>query len=162
MQLRPYQQTLHNEVHARPPEPMGLPMALSHVVMVCNAQQRDASHAFHRHRGKAIETGAAQDAVGVELLGFLVPIVAGLAQGLKVADVGEQREVAAVGPDVVNDGADDQAAERFVHAAQRVLRQMLRPRFAPGRRVVEGFVLGHEEKPGLPCGGPGLSGGGAS
>jgi uncharacterized membrane-anchored protein len=35
--------SLHNEVHARPPEPMGLPMALSHVVMVCNAQQRDAS-----------------------------------------------------------------------------------------------------------------------
>ncbi len=37
--------SLHNEVHARPPEPMGLPMALSHVVMVCNAQQRDASRA---------------------------------------------------------------------------------------------------------------------
>ena len=37
--------TLHNEVHARPPEAMGMPMALSHVVMACNAQQRDASRA---------------------------------------------------------------------------------------------------------------------
>ncbi len=37
--------SLHNEVHARPPEPMGMPMALSHVVMACNAEQRDASRA---------------------------------------------------------------------------------------------------------------------
>ena len=46
-QLRQHAQrlALHNEVHARPPEAMGMPLALSHVVMVCNAQQRDASRA---------------------------------------------------------------------------------------------------------------------
>lgn len=37
--------SLHNEVHARPPEPMGMPMVLSHVVMACNGGQRDASRA---------------------------------------------------------------------------------------------------------------------
>ena len=36
---------LHNEVHARPPEPTALSMALSHVVMVCNPEQRAASRA---------------------------------------------------------------------------------------------------------------------
>ncbi len=41
----PLRLSLHNEVHARPPEPMALPMALSHVVMVCNAEQREASRA---------------------------------------------------------------------------------------------------------------------
>lgn len=41
----PQRLSLHNEVHARPPEPMGCPMALSHVVMVCNAEQREASRA---------------------------------------------------------------------------------------------------------------------
>ncbi|RYY52181.1 MAG: DUF3422 family protein, partial [Comamonadaceae bacterium] len=34
---------LHNEIHARPPEAMAAPLALSHVVMVCDAAQRDAS-----------------------------------------------------------------------------------------------------------------------
>jgi len=34
---------LHNEVHARPPEAMGAPLLISHVVMWCDAAQRDAS-----------------------------------------------------------------------------------------------------------------------
>jgi uncharacterized membrane-anchored protein len=36
---------LHNEIHARPPEAMTAPLAISHVVMVCNAEQRQASRA---------------------------------------------------------------------------------------------------------------------
>ena len=36
---------LHNEIHARPPEAMSAPLAISHVVMACDAAQRDASRA---------------------------------------------------------------------------------------------------------------------
>ena len=36
---------LHNEVHARPPEPMRAPLAISHVVMLADAEARDASRA---------------------------------------------------------------------------------------------------------------------
>lgn len=36
---------LHNEVHARPPEPMMAPLAISHVVMVTDATARAASRA---------------------------------------------------------------------------------------------------------------------
>ena len=36
-------QSLHNEVHARPPEPMTAPLAISHVVMVADAAARQAS-----------------------------------------------------------------------------------------------------------------------
>jgi uncharacterized membrane-anchored protein len=36
---------LHNEVHARPPEAMSAPLAISHVVMLCDAAQREASRA---------------------------------------------------------------------------------------------------------------------
>lgn len=36
---------LHNEIHARPPEAMTVPLAISHVVMVCDAAQREASRA---------------------------------------------------------------------------------------------------------------------
>ncbi len=36
---------LHNEIHARPPEAMEVPLSLSHIVMVCNAAQREASWA---------------------------------------------------------------------------------------------------------------------
>ncbi|MEY4675844.1 MAG: hypothetical protein RLZZ470_351 [Pseudomonadota bacterium] len=36
---------LHNEVHARPPEPMQAPLAISHVVMVTDATARMASRA---------------------------------------------------------------------------------------------------------------------
>ena len=35
--------SLHNEVHARPPEAMGVPVRISHVVMWCDAAQREAS-----------------------------------------------------------------------------------------------------------------------
>ncbi len=34
---------LHNEIHARPPEAMEVPLSISHVVMVCDAAQREAS-----------------------------------------------------------------------------------------------------------------------
>ena len=34
---------LHNEVHARPPEPMSVPMAISHVVMWIDREAREAS-----------------------------------------------------------------------------------------------------------------------
>jgi len=36
-------QSLHNEVHARPPEPMTAPLAISHVVMLADAAARQAS-----------------------------------------------------------------------------------------------------------------------
>ncbi len=39
----PLRVALHNEIHARPPEAMGAPLAISHVVMVCNADQRKQS-----------------------------------------------------------------------------------------------------------------------
>ncbi len=41
----PQRVALHNEIHARPPEAMTAPLALSHVVMVCDSAQRDASRA---------------------------------------------------------------------------------------------------------------------
>lgn len=39
----PQRVALHNEIHARPPEAMAAPLAISHIVMVCDAQQREAS-----------------------------------------------------------------------------------------------------------------------
>ena len=49
IQNRPHQHpqrvALHNEIHARPPEAMESPLALSHIVMVCDAAQREASRA---------------------------------------------------------------------------------------------------------------------
>ena len=41
----PQRAALHNEVHARPPQALVAPLAISHVVMVCDAAQRDASRA---------------------------------------------------------------------------------------------------------------------
>ena len=41
----PQRVVLHNEVHARPPEAMQAPQSISRVVMVCDAQQRQASRA---------------------------------------------------------------------------------------------------------------------
>ena len=41
----PQRVALHNEIHARPPEAMAAPRALSHVVMVAGAAERDASRA---------------------------------------------------------------------------------------------------------------------
>ncbi len=39
----PERVALHNEIHARPPEAIGVPQSISHVVMVCDAAQREAS-----------------------------------------------------------------------------------------------------------------------
>jgi uncharacterized membrane-anchored protein len=36
---------LHNEIHARPPEALRAPLAISHLVMICDADQREASRA---------------------------------------------------------------------------------------------------------------------
>jgi uncharacterized membrane-anchored protein len=41
----PQRVALHNEIHARPPEAMPVPLAISHVVMLCDATQREASRA---------------------------------------------------------------------------------------------------------------------
>ena len=41
----PQRVALHNEIHARPPEALEAPVSLSHVVMVCDAEQRVASWA---------------------------------------------------------------------------------------------------------------------
>ncbi|MBI2749120.1 MAG: DUF3422 domain-containing protein [Burkholderiales bacterium] len=41
----PQRVALHNEIHARPPEAMEVPLSISHVVMVCDAAQREASWA---------------------------------------------------------------------------------------------------------------------
>jgi uncharacterized membrane-anchored protein len=39
----PQRTALHNEVHARPPESMSAPLAISHIVMACDAAEREAS-----------------------------------------------------------------------------------------------------------------------
>ena len=44
-QQHPQRVSLHNEIHARPPEAMGAPLAISHVVMVCDAEGLAASRA---------------------------------------------------------------------------------------------------------------------
>jgi len=41
----PQRVALHNEIHARPPEAMSAPLAISHMVMVADAQEREASRA---------------------------------------------------------------------------------------------------------------------
>lgn len=45
MNVHPLRVALHNEIHARPPETMAAPMALSHIVMWADATQREASRA---------------------------------------------------------------------------------------------------------------------
>ena len=47
----PLRVSLHNEIHARPPEAMSAPLAISHVVMACDAQQLEASR---QHVGKLL------------------------------------------------------------------------------------------------------------
>lgn len=39
----PLRAALHNEVHARPPEPMGAPLAIAHLVMLCDSAEREDS-----------------------------------------------------------------------------------------------------------------------
>ena len=41
----PQRVALHNEIHARPPEAMNAPLAISHIVMVCDAAELAASRA---------------------------------------------------------------------------------------------------------------------
>lgn len=41
----PQRVLLHNEIHARPPEPLSAPLAISHLVMLCDAAEREASRA---------------------------------------------------------------------------------------------------------------------
>jgi uncharacterized membrane-anchored protein len=41
----PQRVALHNEIHARPPEAMSAPLVLSHIVMVADADEREASRA---------------------------------------------------------------------------------------------------------------------
>jgi uncharacterized membrane-anchored protein len=41
----PERMALHNEIHARPPEALNAPLAISHTVMVCDAAEREASRA---------------------------------------------------------------------------------------------------------------------
>ena len=43
--LHPERMALHNEVHARPPEALESNLAISQIVMVCSAAERDASRA---------------------------------------------------------------------------------------------------------------------
>ena len=43
LQQHPQRAALHNEVHARPPQALVAPLAISHVVMLCDAAQREAS-----------------------------------------------------------------------------------------------------------------------
>ena len=44
-QQHPQRAALHNEIHARPPEPMAVPLCIAHVVMACNAEERAQSRA---------------------------------------------------------------------------------------------------------------------
>jgi uncharacterized membrane-anchored protein len=71
----PQRVVLHNEIHARPPEAMGAPLALSHVVMLGDAAQRDASraHLAALLRDHHLPQPAAQSThVRMELAGFRV------------------------------------------------------------------------------------------
>jgi uncharacterized membrane-anchored protein len=45
IKTHPQRLALHNEIHARPPEAMNAPLAISHTVMVCDPGERDASRA---------------------------------------------------------------------------------------------------------------------
>src|SRR6476469_2255911 len=44
-QMHPQRIALHNEIHARPPESMSPPLAISHIVMTGDAREREASRA---------------------------------------------------------------------------------------------------------------------
>ena len=51
MQDHALRHVLHNEVHARPPEPMQTPLAISHIVMWADSNEREASRA---HLGRLL------------------------------------------------------------------------------------------------------------
>jgi uncharacterized membrane-anchored protein len=71
----PQRVALHNEIHARPPDAMAAPLALSHVVMVTDAAQREASRAHlgallrdhHLPQPDAHTTHVRLDVAGVRL-----------------------------------------------------------------------------------------------
>lgn len=61
--MHPQRATLHNEIHARPPQPVTAPLAIAHVVMWADAGEREASRAhlaalLERHRLPAPDAGA--------------------------------------------------------------------------------------------------------
>ncbi|MGA0178859.1 MAG: DUF3422 family protein, partial [Burkholderiaceae bacterium] len=45
MQNHPLRVALHNEIHARPPEPLRSPLLVSHVVMLLAQDEREACRA---------------------------------------------------------------------------------------------------------------------
>ena len=47
----PWRVSLHNEIHARPPEALNAPLAISHLVMMCDASELEASR---QHIGKLL------------------------------------------------------------------------------------------------------------
>lgn len=71
----PQRVVLHNEIHARPPDAMGAPLALSHLVMFGDAAQREASRAHlcallrdhHLPQPHADDTHVRLDVGGVRL-----------------------------------------------------------------------------------------------
>lgn len=69
----PQRLALHNEIHARPPEPMAAPLALSHLVMEADAAGREASRAhlaglLRDHHLPQPDAGSAH--IRIELAGF--------------------------------------------------------------------------------------------
>jgi uncharacterized membrane-anchored protein len=71
--LHPQRIALHNEIHARPPEPMAAPLALSHIVMEGDAAERERSREhlaglLRDHHLPPPDSGNAH--VRVELAGF--------------------------------------------------------------------------------------------
>lgn len=55
----PQRLALHNEVHARPPEALSAPLVISHVVMLCDAAQREASRLHLARLARDHHLGAA-------------------------------------------------------------------------------------------------------
>ena len=59
----PRRVALHNEIHARPPEALQAPLVISHLVMACDAREREASREHlaallrNHHQGKPIPFG---------------------------------------------------------------------------------------------------------
>lgn len=66
--LHPLRQALHSEIHARPPEPIAMPQAISHIVMVCDAAERAASRQMLFERlSEAQRAASAADAIHLRL-----------------------------------------------------------------------------------------------
>jgi hypothetical protein len=65
----PLRRALHNEVHARPPEPMTAPLVISHVVTLPSGRQRGADFQTLRKTCWAISSASA-----VPIMRATVPI----------------------------------------------------------------------------------------